>query len=96
MKKIILLLSSLTIMNIPCFAFEPKYSVHTSNKDIEAKKKDALIWYDINKHIGVLKNKALTWYKNQITEQKDYFKNPNKELDFKKKKALTWYEKNSQ
>ncbi len=90
------------------YAFEPKYSVHTSSKDIELKKKKALRWYednvnnkkfygyDANKHVNSLKAKALKWYENKILNKQFYFVHTDKELEFTKQKALRWHEKNSQ
>lgn len=94
--------------NLPLYAIELKYSVHTSLKDIELKKKKSLEWYednvnknkfysyDINKHIDFLKNRAVGWYENAAAEYKFYFVNSSNELETLKNKSLRWYEHNSQ
>lgn len=109
MKKILLLTNLLVLFcfALVSYAYESKYAVHTSAKDIEFKKKKALKWhsdnvdnqkfyyYDANKHINSLKNKSLNWYEDKITKGKFYFVNSEKELAFTKKKALRWHENNS-
>lgn len=90
------------------FAFNTKYTIHTSAKDIEYKKKNAIKWYTDNvtnekfywynagKHINWLKSRALKWYENDVTKGKFYFVHPEHELAFTKKKALRWHGRNSQ
>lgn len=107
MKKILLLTALLTCFSLSAYGLEPKYTVHTSAKDIEYKKKKALQWYSSNvenkkayendpvKQISSLRSKALTWYENNITKGKFYFVHSDKELAFTKKKALRWHERNS-
>ena len=109
MKKILLLINLLILFcfTLIAYAVEPKYTVHTSAKDIEFKKKKAIEWYtenvdnkkfygyDVNKHISFLKNRAINWHENNIKKGKFYFVNSDKELAFTKKKALRWYDGNS-
>ena len=110
MKKtiIFLVLSSLFLFNLVSYAFEPKYTVHTSLKDLNYKKKKSFewysdnvdknkfYWYDCSKHVKWLKNRSLRWYTDNITNEKFYFVHPDHELAFTKKKALRWYSRNSQ
>lgn len=96
------------LLSLPLNAFEPKYTMHTSQKDINFKKEKSIKWYednltnnkfyfyDANKHINFLKNRALKWYENNITKGKYYFVHSDKEIEFTKKKALRWHERNSQ
>ena len=107
MRKIFLLTNLIVLLclALACNATEPKYLIHTSAKDIEVKKKQALQWYEdyvngkkfyTDKQAGELKSKALKWYEDQITKEKFYFVNSEKEIAFTKTKALRWFEKNSQ
>ena len=108
MKQTFLLISLfILLIGNPVIAVTPKYSLHTSLKDVEFKKKKALQWYqdnvdnkkfygyDAQKHIASLKNRALKWYENNITKGKFYFVHPEHELAFTKKKALRWHDRNS-
>jgi hypothetical protein len=107
-KKIILILfiSALAVPSVS--AFDSKYTVHTSLKDVNYKKskslewysdnidKDKFYWYDCPKHVKWLKNRSLRWYTDNITNEKFYFVHGDHELAFTKKKALRWYSRNSQ
>ena len=110
MKKLILTINLITLLgfNLSAGAFQPKYTTHTSGKEIEYKKKKALgwyednvgnkkfYWYDANKHISWLKDRSVRWYDDHITNGKFYFIHSNHETDFCKKKALRWHDRNSQ
>lgn len=109
MKKILIIfiLVNYVLLDMAANAFQPKYAVRTSDKDIELKKTRALEWYKDNvddgkfygynakKHIDFLKVKALKWYENNISNNKLYFVHADHELAFTKKKAIRWYDKNS-
>jgi len=102
--NLILLLGFTLVVN----AVQPKYSVHTSGKDIEYKKQKALswhednvdnkkfYWYDANKHINWLKTRSIRWYDDHITNGKYYFVHAEHETAFTKNKALKWHDRNSQ
>ena len=112
MKKIFflvgILITVLFVFSVDSYAYDSKYAVHTSKKDIDLQKKKANAWYettvnnkkfywrDADKHISWLKNKALRWYENDITKEKFYFVHSDKESQFTKNKALRWFEQNNQ
>ena len=85
MRKIFLLINLLLLclLNLMAYAFDSKYVVHTSAKEIEYKKKKALSWHKEN--IEDVKVK---------TESKELIltHDPKKEMEFLKSKALRWYE----
>ena len=110
MKKLLLTFQLVVLFFVTThsvFAFDSKYSVHTSGKDIDLKKKNALkwytdninnnkfYWYDPQKHVQWLKSRALRWHEDNVISNKFYFVHPEHELSFTKKKALKWYERNS-
>lgn len=107
-KRIILMMFIFVIAAPYAFAFDSKYTVHTSLKDLDYKKKKSFewysgnvdnnkfYWYNCSKHIKWLKNRSLKWHTNNITNEKFYFVHPDHELAFTKKKALRWYSRNSQ
>lgn len=110
MKRIIALIGLLVVFNFTfliSFAFNPKYTVHTSSEDINYKKQKALNWYtsnvdgnkfyfyDAKKHVTYLKNRALAWHVNNYVNNKFYFVHPEHEQTFTKNKALKWYLRNS-
>ncbi len=110
MKKTTLIINLILLFGftLAANAFQPKYSVHTSAKDIEYKKGKAFTWYEDNvnkkkfywydpeKHINWLKARSIRWYDDHITNGKFYFVHAENEKDFCKKKALRWYDRNSQ
>ena len=110
-QKLFLLIGLLVLLSfgftMASYAFEPRYTVHTSLKDIGFKKNKALkwyqnnvdgkkfYWYDANKQINWLKNRVFKWNEDKITNNKFYFVHTDTELGFTKNKALRWFERNS-
>lgn len=104
---VLIFLFLIQLISFPCFAYNVRYLVYTSSKDIDYKKNKALKWYenntdkkkfyfyDMNKHIDWLKNRALKWYSNNHEKGKFYLVHADVEREFCKKKALRWYDKNS-
>ncbi len=92
MKKIFLLTTFLIIaciffnlaFNLASYAYNPRYAVHTSAKDIEYKKKKTQEWYQYN-------NKNFT--KDSHPAKLHWF-NAKKEEEWQKKRALKWHQSN--
>lgn len=110
MKNLLLMVVFLSsfFINLQVNAYDPRFTVNTSGKDVEYKKNKALIWYtgnvddkkfyfyDASKHSNWLKNRSLKWYEANILGDKYYFVHPKTETLFTKEKGLRWYDNNSE
>ena len=94
-KQLFILVLSLS------FAANALAGVHTTKKDINDKKSEALKWHEkkiLKNQYGLrvesmkLKNNSLKWYQRKVMTNKFYAKD---ELTEQKSKALKWYQKNS-
>ena len=89
MKKLILLVILILISVPNSFA-----GLNSSPGEMKYKKKKALSWYEannkpgMNKELSLLKDRALRWYKKNITAH-------GNEMNSLKKKSLRWHETNS-